>query len=153
MVIAAMVKGPSPHPGPSPRPQQWAGCNSASPGRRQSSPSPPGRSKKICADGNKGLMMVNNDWSWLIMVYDDYWLVGFSPPRPEKYEWTSIGMMTDIPNINGKMKLMSTKPPTSWNIKISRILLLDLAKSWSFTNQNLEFHQPKFRFWPAKIGI
>ena len=39
-----------------------------------------------------------------------YWLV-VQPNPSEKYE--SVNWDDEIPNINGKIKLMATKPPTS----------------------------------------
>ena len=39
---------------------------------------------------------------------------GPGPPRPEKYEF--VNWDDDIPNINGKMPKMSTKPPTRTSI-------------------------------------
>ena len=65
------------------------------------------RDEKTSNFGLKSLLTKN----WLV--------VGFKPPRPEKWWSASIGMIFWKPNTNGKIKLMfqSSKPPTrlySW---------------------------------------
>ena len=72
------------------------------------------------------------DWSTIGII--NYWLVVFRHPS-EKYESSQLGWL-EIPNINGKMPKMATKPPTRLAIllKMGKLLTQPSMKinHWEF---------------------
>ena len=100
--------------------------------------------------GNEWETLVG-DISGIFMGYHGWWSWA-SHPSEKMMAWSSVGMMMMMPNMNGNIKFMATKPPTSmgykWDEHIpSRVLVPNSLRSGK--SMEMVQHTKKITYEPC----